>query len=237
MQLIEKYFDKIYLLNLEKDKERLENITKVFNGLGLSKVQRWNAFTPETSTDMKEDHNLEPPYLACLKSHLTMIQDAYNNGYEKILIIEDDIIPIKDFHSKVYDFLGTVPENWDLLYFSFIPLNEDRSSWSYIDEEKTKHSNDTVLYNDGIIKAKEFWSLMAYALNRRMMKTILDFYNNNTLIELDRYFVDYIQKDERFNAYGFIPQPFVGVDNYSNNTQIEEKIFERSSHPNHRHKY
>lgn len=237
MKLIEQYFDRIYLLNMEKDADRLNRMGEVFNLLEMSNIKRWNAYTPETSDDMKGGHNLSPSYVACLKSHLTIIQNAYKKGYEKILVIEDDVVPISNFHNVVFDYLGSVPDDWDLLYFSFIPLNIDRSSWSYIDFEKTKTSNETVLMKDGLNKATEFWSLMSYGISRRMMKVILDFYNDNTLIELDRYFVDYIQRDERFKSYGWIPQPFAGIDNISNNTNIEEKIFERSSHPNHRHKY
>lgn len=241
MQVIEQYFNRIYLLNMEKDEERLNRMREVFNLLGMSNIKRWNAYTPETSDDMKGGHDLSPSYLACLKSHLTIIQNAYKKGYERILVIEDDVVPISDFHNVVFDYLGDVPEDWDLLYFSYIPLTEDRTTWSYIDFEidfeKMTNSEEIVLVPEGLNKASEFWSLMSYGLSRRMMKVVLDFYNDNTLIELDRYFVDYVQKDERFKSYGWIPQPFAGIDNVSNNTNVEEKIFERSSHPNHRHKY
>lgn len=230
MKLIEQYFDNIYLLNLEKDKERLERMIQVFNTLEISKFERWNAYTPETSMDMKEEHNLLPSYLACLKSHLTIIQDAYSKGYEKILILEDDIVPINNFHDRIFNFLGEVPNDWDLLYFSYIRLNDDRTLWSY-----DKYELD--LINETTIKAREFWSLMSYAVTRRMMKVILNFYGDNTLIEMDRYFVDYIQKDERFKVYGSIPQLFAGIDNYSNNTEKNEEIFTRSTFPQYRNDY
>jgi GR25 family glycosyltransferase involved in LPS biosynthesis len=220
---INEFFDEIYLINLQHDIGRFDNMVKVFDFLDV-KYLKWVATTPDVFSQLSNHVNLSKEYLACLTSHLTIIRDAYDKGLEKILIMEDDIIPIKDFHNKFNIFIEELPKDWDMLYLSYIPLNDDCSMWTYIDIEKD-------LVTPTVVKAKNFWSGMCYGLSRNMMSIILQFYKNVPPIEIDRLYVEHLQKSPGFKIYGSYPQLFAGVDNYSNNTKVEESIFTRSANP------
>lgn len=216
------YFDRVYCLNLEKDKDRYKNMEKVFDYLKLN-VKRWVGTTPILFNVYSNiTKTITPNYLACLNSHLSIIEDALNDGLEKILILEDDIIPIKALNTKFQIMMekNEIPNDWDMLYLSYIRTNPSKSSWTYIDLEKDKISNN-------IVKAKNFWSGMAYGMSKNIMERTLKYFKENKPIEIDRFYVEIIQNNI-FNTYGIFPQMFAGIDNYSNNTNKNESIFNRS---------
>lgn len=216
------YFDHVYFINLSKDTERYEHMEEVFGYLNIS-ATRWRATTPEVFSKIENPYNISKYHMACLTSHLTLIREALVRGHKKILILEDDIIPVKDFNKKFKEFVDNVP-SWDMMYLSYIRTNDDTTMWTYED-------NILVDVDKNVIKAKNFWSGMAYALTEKTMIMILDWYENNFPIEIDRFYVDYLQKNPKLKIVGSYPQLFAGVDNFSNNTQKNEEIFERSANP------
>lgn len=194
---INSYFDKIYVLNLYKKVERrektIERLDKfninynIFNGVDGSVMNLlWKKFN--------NDIFKNPNYLACALSHLSIYQDAVEKGYRKILILEDDNqinVNINHLFENI-----NIPEWKDLLYLGYIPLNDDCSMWTY----KTHFPiNNTFL-------AKNLWGLFAYGITYELMIELLDVYNNTFPMELDRYFVNYIQP--RNNSIGIAPQLF-----------------------------
>jgi GR25 family glycosyltransferase involved in LPS biosynthesis len=65
-------------------------------------------------------HCMSRGAMGCLLSHLSVLQDAYDSGYETIWIIEDDIQVVKDPHlisemiNRLDRFVGK--GNWDVFY-------------------------------------------------------------------------------------------------------------------------
>lgn len=194
---INNYFDKIYVLNLYKKVERREKTIErldrfninysIFNGVDGSVMNLlWKKFN--------NDIFKNPNYLACALSHLSIYQDAVENGYEKILILEDDNqinININQLFENI-----NIPEWKDLLYLGYIPLSDDCSMWTY--------KNHFPVNNTFV--AKNLWGLFAYGITYELMIELLDVYNNSFPMELDRYFVNYIQP--RNNSIGITPQLF-----------------------------
>ena len=97
--------DHIFYINLEKRKDRYEQINNEFNRLHLNsdKIERYNAvYMP--------DHAC----LGCTISHLNVLKIAKERGYKNVLIFEDDFEflvdentfknNIKDFFEKNLDF-------------------------------------------------------------------------------------------------------------------------------------
>lgn len=68
--------------------------------------------------------------IGCSLSHLSILQDAYNAGYETIWIMEDDIRVLEDPHqlSDRVDELNSLvgSSGWDALYTDFECLSVDR---------------------------------------------------------------------------------------------------------------
>lgn len=209
---INNYFDKIYLLNLHKRKDRLnKSIEKldlldvkydVFNGTDGSVIHKlWSQLNNPNFTN--------PNYVGCAVSHLSIYQDALYNGYEKILIIEDDNL-IHNRIKEIFDNLQ-IPEWSDLFYLGYIPLSDDCSMWTY--------SNGIQGHNmlcDNIFRPKNLWGLFAYGISKSLMIHMVELYNREFPMEIDRYFVNEIQ--QRGGSIAISPQLFCCDDNvYSDN--------------------
>lgn len=73
------YFDRIYVLNLDEDTEMMESFWEEARQVGIAdRVQRFSA--------------IERPngFQGNAESHLAMLREAYTDGVERVLILEDD---------------------------------------------------------------------------------------------------------------------------------------------------
>lgn len=231
MKSINGYFDKVYVLNLHKRPERLALTKKrmefcdiefdTFSAVdGSVMVKLWES--------LNNPHFANSSYIGCAVSHLSIYRDALDNGYSKILILEDDNRIHREANKLFNDnFLNSVQPyekdalffNWELLYLGFIPLNDDRSMWSY------NEVKDFVTTN--VFKANNLWGLFAYGISSSLMKEILEVYDKDFPMELDRYFVTHIQP--RGKTIGLTPQLFAADDGVSDNSgKTETKMLDRS---------
>ena len=216
--MINEYFDKVYVLNLLKRDSRMELMKKrldfaeidhqVFNAVDGSVMRKiWEAFYEKNPIFRNSS------YLGCAISHLSIYQHAIEMGYEKILIIEDDDRIHRNANSQMRLFSSQIPDWEDLLYLGYIPLSDDCSRWDYnlcVENFITKN----------VFVAKNLWGLYGYGISKNLMKEILEIYDKDFPMELDRFFVTTIQP--RGKSYGVTPQIFAADDGYSDNSQITE---------------
>ena len=105
-----------------------------------------------------------------------------------------------------------------MLYLGYIPLNDDCSMWDYS------------VVNNYIFVAKNLWGLYAYGITDTLMSEILEQYREFFPMELDRYFVTYIQP--RNLSFGITPQIFGASDGFSDNShKMELNMPQRSIDP------
>jgi GR25 family glycosyltransferase involved in LPS biosynthesis len=128
MNLINTFFDKIYLINLDKDKERLEYMMEFVENNSIENYIRVpGAQVDAPLSDIPEYvyrnfNKNEEKYIrgsiGCRLSHLSVINDAKINGYERILILEDDIKLVNDItlNDLLTNNLNYIQE-FDMLYF------------------------------------------------------------------------------------------------------------------------
>tara|TARA_B100000427_G_scaffold300884_1_gene283652 strand:+ start:7561 stop:8352 length:792 start_codon:yes stop_codon:yes gene_type:complete len=118
------HFDEIYCINLAKDTQRLTRFYKMADGLDFS-FKRIRAIDGSTDISVKMIYSLLPKnaharfancrgQIATGMSHVKAIKDAKARGYEKILILEDDVIPDASFSEIMKDFY--FPDNWSFIY-------------------------------------------------------------------------------------------------------------------------
>jgi GR25 family glycosyltransferase involved in LPS biosynthesis len=188
-----------------------------FKHFGLE-VERVNAIP---GSIIKPLHNLffqvnnffkNPNYLACAISHVQIIASALAKGQKNILVLEDDVRIHKDSDEMTTQFFKEIPDDWDLLYFAYIPLSDDTSMWTYQNMESNRVGPSSV-------KASNLWSMMGYAMSERMMKHIVDVYGATYPMEIDRYLVDVIQRGSEFKCYAISPQCIASEDGYSDNAE------------------
>ena len=216
--MIEKYFDKIYVLNLQKREERLSLIEKrlafteignytVFNGVDGSVMQKlWEMYSEKNSYFKNSN------YIGCALSHLSIYQHAIENNYDRILIIEDDDRIHRCANHLMESYSQQIPEWKDLLYLGYIPLSDDCSRWDY-----NVASN---FVGKNVIIAKNLWGLYGYGITQNLMKEMIEIYNKDFPMEIDRYFVTHIQP--RGGSFAVTPQLFAADDGYSDNSKIVE---------------
>lgn len=204
--LLNNYFDKIYVLNLHRRKDRLEQIKtkllrfdidyEVFGATDGSVIEKiWKSFDNSYFTT--------PNYLACAISHLAIYNDAQSRGFDKILILEDDVVINKNINKLCLN----MPEWSDVLYLGWIPLSDDQTMWTYQMATQFTSPNSVI--------AKNFWGMFAYGTTRKLREEILKDYKEVFPMELDRYFVKYLQPAGRCIA--FTPQLFACQDVWSDN--------------------
>ena len=133
---IDNYFNKIYIINLDKRKERWVEIEKQLASAGINKYERMPGVIvteKELATIPKEDYanfrgiktiadkeKFEKQYidgaLGCRKAHLNCITDAQKNKYGKILILEDDVVIDKNANQLFANIINEVGDQWGMLY-------------------------------------------------------------------------------------------------------------------------
>ncbi len=180
------YFDKIFIINLEKRKDRLKHILDQLNKNNIKNFEIFTAIRPNFKDIPKKyysnikkflfkNKNYIIGFVGCKLSHYEVIKIAKERSYKKILILEDDTV----FKSINIHF----PENWDMLYLG---LNL---------KEYEKHS-------DNLVKIKRGFCTNSYAVHEKMYDIIL----NNCLdsgIEIDQYYNTLFKKS---NCYCIFPQ-------------------------------
>lgn len=138
--------DRVYCINLDSRKDRWEKVTLQFSKMGVAdSVERVSAI-------VKED-----PRQGCLESHFYCVRDAIQNGFESILVFEDDVCFLatqEAIHSVAVRFLCR-DSKWDLFYLG--------GNVMYPARFVHKH----------IFKSR-FFSTHAYIINSRAYNKILE---------------------------------------------------------------
>jgi len=216
-------FDAVFVLNLEKRNDRMERVNDVLYYLQIP-FERFNAIDSEVVTGL---HNnlisknvtstmTRPGYLACLLSHLSIYKTALDRGFEKVLILEDDILVHKNAKESIKTFMPQVPNNWDMIYFGYLPLSEDLQYWSYLNFEPLQANGDErnpiepSKNESNVFCAKGLWCTHAYAITSKFMKDIIEMYGNTAFeqwLEIDRFLVQQ-QKQKKNAIYGCNPPLF-----------------------------
>lgn len=200
---INTYFDKIYLLNLHKRKDRLSKSTNKLNTLEID----YEIFSGVDGSVMNHIWSIfnnpyfgNTSYLGCAISHLSIYQDAITNGYQRVLIIEDDNLIYKNIKNHFENL--DIPEWSDLFYLGYIPLTDDCQMWNYnLGMTLNNRISENIFRVSG-----NLWGLFAYGITNSLMSEMIDTYNSSFPMEIDRYFVEHIQK--RGASIALAPQLF-----------------------------
>ncbi len=141
---LNKFFDHIYVLTLERELEKQERISDVLNGLeyelfmGVDKknltIDQLIATGVYDEARAIELHRYDKPMntgqIGCCISHKMIYEDVISKGYEKVLILEDDIVPQKEGFAELAETLAELPDDWELVYFDYCN-NIKRNFWTF----------------------------------------------------------------------------------------------------------
>jgi glycosyl transferase family 25 len=133
-ELITQYFDKVFVLTVPRFKERhkkvaqrLEGISFEFfygedkNNLDENVISRIYKYDKKKSLAVRQYF---PPLnlgeIACSLSHRNIYQAMVENGWKRVLIFEDDVVPDTNTLHKLPDCLKELPADWELFYLGYL---------------------------------------------------------------------------------------------------------------------
>ena len=116
--------DCIYCINLDIRKDKWETVCKEFEKqkIKVNRVSGVNGWTELTKADRKKllahEKALKPGQIGCFLSHLSVLKNAQEEGFEHILVLEDDVTflsPIKEV-AHYLNRLSQLDPEWYLLF-------------------------------------------------------------------------------------------------------------------------
>jgi glycosyl transferase family 25 len=132
-QALNQYYDHIYVLTLERAKERQERMRHTLAGLdytfffGADKahfsVDELKANGTYSETLARQHHRygkaMSGGQIGCSWSHRNICEDMLANGYHRVLIFEDDILLNTQALPLIPAILGSIPPDCELLYWGY----------------------------------------------------------------------------------------------------------------------
>jgi glycosyl transferase family 25 len=149
--------DKVYVINLEKDKERLKEFNKCmeknsikyerFNAVDGKKVQRSDKLSDYCNTFCPDGMK------GCALSHVAIWESMIENDYKNVMVFEDDAIIEADFDRKFQDVWNHLPKDYDIVYFGCIFGCSDNSLANTVYKKvtgiETEEINDFIQTSQG----------------------------------------------------------------------------------------
>ena len=217
-EALNNYFDKVYVLTLDRATDRQENIRKVLNGLN------WEFFKATDKNDLsfeeltknkvyddqvhretkRTSRSMNLGEVACALSHVRMYQDMLDKGYERILILEDDVLPEPEKLVNFAPLMAQLPDDWELMMLGYyghkLPTTQYKFqqqlyylfhylklfNWHKVEQRWI----DNILmrsYSDDLYSIGKVLGTHAYAVTQSAAKKFIEF-QTPVILQADRIF-------------------------------------------------
>lgn len=188
----------IYCINLERSKDRWNNITNIANKEGL-KLIRFEAVDGKKLNPMEIKNKCSDDYyksimnsnnfgnIGCYLSHLNLWKQLKLNKIDYALIIEDDIIFKDNFKKKLKKNLEEIPENWDIIFLGLTRpcgSNLNKNIYKISDGKCNKDNGGLFAYIVNVKNIDKIIKIADTPINKMIDHKIRDNYTT-----LDTYFI------------------------------------------------
>jgi len=158
----DQYFGRLYCISLDRRPDRWRCVESRFRRWGLSverlaAVDGWQTARNRTARAAEPVNSLSAGELGCLLSHRKTIEEAQRGGFERILVLEDDVYFHRRFLERFQE-IATVSDDWNLLYLGCSQY--DRSRLEAV--------------NEHFYRARKTLGTFAYGIHRRWFQKFLD---------------------------------------------------------------
>lgn len=163
--------DKVYLINLDRRPDRLENMKKklkdmggIFNnfnrfqaidGNNITDDQILNLCSTNTINSLKNKFHLHADIrskagIGCYLSHYNVWLDIIKNNYNNVLILEDDTFTDLSY-KEIMQYIDTLPEDYDIAFLSYYNFNKTISPTTHVNQKWIKSDGYTFYNMDSYI--------------------------------------------------------------------------------------
>jgi GR25 family glycosyltransferase involved in LPS biosynthesis len=188
-----------FYLNLDKREDRRNQMEKMLSKTKHNIIRfqaidgdELNSFGDFKGTIKGSENKQYATYL----SHLKMLEESKKNGWDKVLILEDDITIANDFDKRLSYQLGFLPEDWKIIYLGF------------------NGQPDTNLdkVNKWVYEVKNVFGCFGMLINGNFLEELIDIIKTNNVA------IDEIIRTNvlpKYKCYSFIPFLLYVNDDYS----------------------
>ena len=163
MRSICSFFDKVYCINLREREDRWNLCEGKFKEYGITNYLRFDGIKVNGDLSSKKLGQI-----GCAASFYNVFKDAYENNYEKILVLEDDFnftVSKDEMSEALGKAFEEMPKDWDMFYLGANIVNE------------IMH-NPIEKYSENLFKLKSGYALHSVCFSKRSLEKILNFFKN-----------------------------------------------------------
>lgn len=188
---------KFYLVNLDKDTDRLKKSKQELNKINITDFERFSAVS--VSNEEVENLSIFPKkfknlgQIGCFLSHYNILKQN-KNSKKNVCIFEDDIEFCDDFNERMLYIENNLSfEDWDILFLSSYYHLNSNPVWSNPEYEETK-----VKY---IHRTYSSFCTHSYIVNKKSINKILDFLENNqeNFFAIDHAYIEFQKINKCFS--------------------------------------
>jgi GR25 family glycosyltransferase involved in LPS biosynthesis len=181
---------KTIIINLERRKDRWQEMRQELSKVSCLDYQFFKAIDGQDILPIYNKALDTPNKHACLLSHKKAIQQAKENDYEQVLILEDDIEFCHDFDKKFNIYYNSLPKDWGIAYLSYAVT----PAINHLFPEAS-------LIKDNIYKMNGSLGAWAYLVNNSMYDILINEFDR------EKNFTDNILAEiqKRHNCYCYKP--------------------------------
>lgn len=132
--LLQQYFDKVFVVSVPRFTERHKQLEKHLQGLTYDffwgadklKLDYDTAKTDGTYDEQmaqklqRQGKALNLGELACSLSHRMVYEEMIKHNWNRVLILEDDVVPLYSNMQYLSEALNELPNDWELVYLGYL---------------------------------------------------------------------------------------------------------------------
>ena len=200
---------------MDKDISRMTYIYQQFNNYGID-FKRFSAVDGNKLTHI--DTNLRKGQLGCYISHLQTYKEIISHGWERTLILEDDIT-LTPWINRIDEFISTIPDGWDIIWVGQCRSKWPRNCCSLINNPEYDLSdmtkiNDNIYKFSGKSKNNHPMGGYAYLISLQGAKKMLDLKHDFTQP------IDNMMIKNSLEKYIIIPSLIIHCYNFQSNISV-----------------
>lgn len=136
IQALTEYFDKIFVVSIPRFADRHAKVSQNLAGLhfdffwGADKLQLGAENLQKEYDDVRakklqrQGKGLNDGEIACSLSHRMVYEQMIRNGWQRVLILEDDVLPLEENLQQLTVTLQELPPDWELVYLGYLKHEE-----------------------------------------------------------------------------------------------------------------